>query len=99
MYRIYIKPQAKRDIKRVCDYIEYEQFAPIAAKRFAEGLRAKIEILKHSAHVFPISAYQDHRKYDPFARHVVYKGYAIVYGIFDDVVLVYRVIHGSLIKG
>ena len=97
-YSIKYKPRAKKDIKGICDYVEYRLFSPIAAKRFAEGVYAKIDRLKYSAHIFPISAYQDVRKYDTFARHVVYKGFAIIYSIHGDLVIVHRIIHGSLIK-
>jgi len=97
IYSIKYKFQAKKDIKGICDYIEYNLLSPIAAKRFAEGIYAKIDGLKHSAHVFPVSTYKDVRKYDNFARHVVYKGFTIIYSIFGDVVVIHRIIHGSLI--
>jgi len=99
MYSIQYKPRAKKDIKSICDYVEYKHFDPVAAKRFAEGIYAKIDRLKYNAHIFPISAYQDVRKYDIFARHVVYKGFTIIYSIHGDLVMVHRIIHGSLIQG
>ena len=98
IYNTIIRSQAKRDIRNIIEYIEYKLSAPIAAERFARGIYAKIDMLKHSAHIFPVSTYQDVRKYDMLARHVIYKDFAIIYNIHGDLVLIHRVIHGSLIK-
>ena len=98
IYSIRYKPRAKKDIVRVADYIEYELFNPTAAKRFFEGLYAKIAQLKFNAHVSAISIYKDILKYDDNARRVLYKGFAIIYSIHGKMVVVHRVIHGSLIK-
>ena len=98
IYRVHIKPWAKKDIKNVVYYIEYELFAPIAAKRFLEGLTAKIERLRQSANVLAISAYKDVLQYDAAARHILYKEFAIIYSIHGNLVVIHRVIHGSLIK-
>jgi plasmid stabilization system protein ParE len=95
---IYYKPQANRDIEQVIDYIEYELFNPIAAERFAKGITAKIDSLEFNAGIFAISTYRDVLKYNPTARHVTYKGFAIIYSIHGNLVVVHRVIHGSLIK-
>ena len=59
---------------------------------------AKINQFRYNADIFAISIYNDIRKYDRAARHVIYKGFAIIYSIHGDLVLVHRVIHGSLIK-
>ena len=99
MYNIYIKPQATNDIENVIDYIEYELFNPIAAKRFFKGIYAKIDGLRLNAGIFAKSTYRDVLKYDITARHVLYKGFAIIYSIHGNLVIVHRVIHGSLIKG
>ena len=42
--------------------------------------------------------FNDVRNYDIFARHVVYKGFTIIYSIHADLVIIHRIIHGSLIK-
>jgi len=98
MYRVLIKGKARRDIYQVHNYIEYELFNPLAAKRFLEGIFAKIYGLKLNAGIFAISTYEDVLKYDAFARHVTYKGFTIIYSIHGDLVVVHRVIHGSLIR-
>ena len=99
IYRIHYRTQAIRDISRVVDYIEYELFNPIAAKRFFEGIYAKIDQFRYNAGIFAKSTYKDVLKYDAAARHITYKGFAIIYSIHGDLVVVHRVIHGSLIKG
>ena len=98
MYSIHYTTRAKRDIQSVYNYIEYELFNPISAKRFLEGIYAKINQLTFNAGIFAKSIYKDVLKYDPAARHVVYKGFAIIYSIHGNLVVVHRVIHGSLIK-
>ena len=98
MYKINIKPQATIDIENVIDYIEYELFNPIAARRFFKGVYAKIDGLRLNAGIFAKSTYRDVMKYDIAARHVIYKEFAVIYSIRDNLVIVHRVIHGSLIK-
>ena len=98
MYNIRIRSQADRDIKNVVDYIEYELFNPTVAKRFFEGIYAKINQLRYNAGIFAKSTYRDVLKYDPTARHVTYKGFTIIYSIHGNLVLIHRIIHGSLIK-
>ena len=99
MYNIHIKPRAASDLEQVIDYIEYELFNPLAAERFARGLRAKIDSLSLNAGIFAKSIYKDVLEYDPAARHVIYKGFAIIYSIHGKRVVIHRIIHGSLIKG
>jgi len=98
IYYIDFSPQATEDVEGIIDYIEYELFSPMTADRFLNGLDTKINSLRLHANVFAISTYKDVLKYDIFARHVIYKGFAIIYSIHDDLVLVHRIIHGSLIK-
>ena len=98
MYDIHIRFQARKDIQSIHDYIEYELFNTTAAKRFLEGMYAKINQLRCNAGIFAISIYKDVRKYNRAARHVIYKGFAIIYSIHGNLVVVHRVIHGSLIK-
>ena len=98
MYCIHYKSRARRDIQQVYDYIEYELFNPTAAKRFVEGIYAKIDQLRYNAGIFAKSTYRDVLKYDPAARHVTYKGFTIIYSIHGNLVLIHRIIHGSLIK-
>ena len=97
IYNVKINPCAKMDIERVIDYIENDLFAPTVAIRFSRGLYATIEKLRYNADIFAKSTYRDVLKYDIAARHVTYKGFAIIYSIHGDLVLVHRVIHGSLI--
>ena len=99
IYRIQYRPQAIRDIQKVVDYIEYEQFNPVAAEDFFNGIYAKIDQLMLNAGIFAKSTYKDILKYDANARHVIYKGFAIIYSIHGKRVVIHRIIHGSHIKG
>ena len=95
IYNIHIKRRAMKDIQKVVDYIEYELYNPITAQRFFDGFDAKIAQLSLNAGIFAKSTYKDVLKYDDNARHVLYKGFAIIYSIHGNLVVVHRVIHGS----
>ena len=97
-YSLRYSIQAVEDIERVIDYIEQELFSLAAAERFANGIFAKINQLKINADVFAVSIYEDVRQYDVAARHVTYKGFAIIYSIHARTVVIHRIIHNSLIK-
>ena len=98
IYNIDYRPQAIKDIEEIIDYIEYELFNPMTANLFLNGLDAKIAQLRLNADIFAKSTYKDISKYDVVVRHVIYKGFAIVYSIHGNLVVIHRVIHGSLIK-
>jgi len=99
IYNVIIRSQARKDIIKIIEYIDQELFNPVAAERFGSGIYTKINQLGSNAGIFAKSIYKDVLKYDDDARHVLYKGFTIIYSIHGDVVLVHRVIHGSLIKG
>ena len=98
IYNIDFSPQATKDIEGIIDHIEYELFSPMTAQRFFDGLDTKIDSLRLYANVFAISTYKDVLKYDVFARYVIYKGFVVIYSIHGNLVVVHRIIHGSLIK-
>jgi len=98
IYRIHIKPQAGIDIVKIVDYIAYELHNPVVAQRYFDGFDAKIDQLRFNAGIFAKSTYKDVLKYDVAARHVTYKGFAIIFSIHGDLVVIHRIIHGSLIK-
>jgi len=98
IYEIEYRPRADKDIDKIIDYIRDDLSAPIAAERFFKGLFDKIEQLRLNAHIFAKSTYKDILKYDINARHLIYKGFVIIYSIHDKWVVIHRIIHGSLIK-
>ncbi len=97
-YTIKFRPQAKEDFEKVFDYIEKELSAPITAEQFMHEIYAKIDSLRMNAHVYAISTYKDVLDYGLTARHVIYKGFAIIYTIHGKRVVIHRIIHGSIIK-
>jgi plasmid stabilization system protein ParE len=97
-YVVKITPQANRDIRTVTHYIRDELFAPTTAEKFLRGIYARIATLSDHADVFAASSYRDVLRYGDNARHITYKGFAVIYTIHGNRVLVHRIIHGSLIK-
>jgi plasmid stabilization system protein ParE len=97
-YFIHLTETAKQDIEQVIDYIEQELFAPVAAENFLRGIYGQIAVLESHAGTFAISAYRDVLAYGHNARHVIYRSFVIIYTIHGSVVIVHRIIHGSLIR-
>ena len=98
IYKIHIRFQARKDIVKVIDYIKCELSNPMTAQRFFDGLDERINGLRLNADIFAKSTYKDVLKFDIVARHVIYKGFAIIYSIRGNLVVIHRIIHGSLIK-
>jgi plasmid stabilization system protein ParE len=97
-YLIHLTETVKQDVEQVIDYIEHELFAPVAAENFLRGIYGQIAALESYAGIFAISAYRDVLAYGRNARHVIYQGFAIIYTIHGSVVVVHRIVHGSLIR-
>jgi plasmid stabilization system protein ParE len=98
IYNVQITKFAKQDIETVIDYIENKLFVPLTAEHFLRGIYAKIAELEWNASIYALSTYWDVLAYGNNARHITYKGFAIIYTIHENIVVVHRIIHGSLIK-
>ncbi len=96
-YVIRYTKQAATDLLSIVDYIENEIYVPLTAERFYNGLKKAIEKLGHSAAAHKISERTSILQYATNARHINYKGFAIIYTIDKDIVIIRRIIHGSLI--
>jgi hypothetical protein len=70
--------------------------APVAAENFLRGIYGQIAALESHAGIFAISSYRDVLAYGRNARHVMYRGFAIIYTIHGSVVVVHRIVHGAL---
>jgi plasmid stabilization system protein ParE len=98
VYFVHLTETAKQDIEHMIDYIEHKLFAPVAAENFLRGIYGQIAALENHAGIFTISAYRDVLAYGHNARHVKYKGFAIIYTIHGSIVIVHRIVHGSLVR-
>jgi len=96
-YTIHYTKQAVADLFGIVDYIENELYAPLTAKRFYNGLKSAIEKLKYSATAHKISEYSGILQYAAEARRINYKGFAIIYAIKGNMVIIRRIVHGSII--
>jgi plasmid stabilization system protein ParE len=95
IYTINLIPFAKQDIESVIDYIETHLFAPVAAENFAHGIYNRIAELGTFASIHAVSHYRDVLKYGKNARHIMYKGFVIIYTIHLNKVIIHRIIHSS----
>ena len=96
-YTIRYTKQAAADLFGIVDYIENELYAPLAAERFYNGLKKAIEKLQYSATAHKISEYSSILQYAADARRINYKGFAIIYTIKNNMVVIQRILHGSII--
>ena len=97
-YLIQLKKIAQEDIDKVYEYIANNLLEPVTAERFIRGIYARIATLEENAAIFAVSPYRDVLAYGTNARHITYKGFAIIYTIHTDIVVVHRIVHGSLIQ-
>ncbi|MDH6304363.1 plasmid stabilization system protein ParE [Parabacteroides sp. PF5-5] len=97
-YVIKFTPQANKDIRNITTYIKTKLYAPLTAKRFLRGIYTKITELETTADAYAISSYKEVLIYGKNARHINYKNFTIIYTIHNHIVLVHRMIHGTLIK-
>ena len=98
-YTLKFTNQANTDVRKVTTYIKEELYEPGIAEQFLRGVYARIKDLEENASIYSISMYQDVLAYGDNARHIMYKGFVIIYTIHGDIVLIHRIIHGSLIRG
>jgi plasmid stabilization system protein ParE len=98
-YIIRILPKAMADISDVHHYIADELMAPSVADKYIEGIFGKIDSLMFTADIFAVSGREYlQQRYGPGVRTVSYKKMSIVYTVFGDIVLIHRVMPGSLIR-
>ena len=96
-YIIRISDLAETDIDSIIDYIEDEYYAPQTAEKFYNSLIKSIERLEYCAESIRFSTKDDILKYGEDIRRINYKEWAIFYSVFEDIVKIERIIHGSLI--
>ena len=97
-YRVRISPEAMNDIDDVYRYIAEEVFQPEAAKAYRRGIFDTIYKLYLMGGIRALSQNENlRRKYGHTVRTTGYKKMSIIYTVVDDLVLVHRVVAGSMI--
>jgi len=97
-YTIRTSKQAHIDIENLHFYIVETCKSPITSKRYIEGIIYKITSLSHSAESHPITSLKSILQYGYNARRINYKKMAIIYTVHQNMVLIRRIIPGSLIS-
>ena len=98
-YFVRILPGAYDDIEELFRYIAYEVFAPVTADKYVDGIYNTLNSLSLLGGSYAVSQNQYiQQHYGPNARTVVYKKMTIVYCLVGNIVLVQRVMAGSLIR-
>ena len=97
-YIIRISKPAETDIDSIIDYIENCYCSPQTAEKFYHNLIKSIAELEYYAESIFVSTQNDIFRYGKNVRRINYKNWAIIYTVFEDIVKIERIIHGSSIK-
>lgn len=96
-YKIVYSETAKVDVMDIANYITYTCKAPKTAKEYMKKLFDKIKSLIHSPDSYPLYSRKLSSQYGLYVRRIIYKKLTIVYTIHGNVVLIQRILSGSLI--
>jgi plasmid stabilization system protein ParE len=97
-YTIYLLSEADQDIEELYDYIAYVLKEPVTALDYRDGIYYAIKKLAIYGGSLAISQRGYLRKhYGSTVRTVTYKKMAIIYSVIDNIILILRVMPGSLI--
>jgi plasmid stabilization system protein ParE len=97
-YDVYLSNRARQDLVELSDFIYNVLKSPLTSKRYTDGIIK--EILKLKTHANSIQLYnrKSTLKYGYNVRRVNYKKHAILYTINNNIVIIQRIIVGSLIS-
>jgi plasmid stabilization system protein ParE len=90
MRTLVLRPIARADILMTCDY--YNNISPIIAAEFSANVSIGIDELLEAPEAFPIYSLKTNTR----SRRVKGFSYRIIYGIENDEVVVYGVLHTSI---
>lgn len=71
--------------------------SPLTSKQYIEGIYSEITQLSFSAESFPVSTLNSVIKFGHNARRINYKKMSIIFTIHDNIVLIHRIIPGSML--
>jgi plasmid stabilization system protein ParE len=94
-FSIFVSEDAEQDIATIIAYIRNIYHATRTSKLFFQGIIKTLKDLQHTALIYPIKEYKS--IFYKNARRINYKGFAIIYTIEEETVIVHRIVHGSLI--
>ena len=99
LYKVWVSPQARADMKRLYNFIAYDCFQSATADRYLGGIQAKIDKLAWLGGSIGINYNRNlQRQYGPTVRTVIYKKMSIIYNIVNNTIVVRSVISSNMIK-
>lgn len=96
-YQIRISATAYKDIENLRFVITEIFKSPKTATIYIEEIRKEITVLCVSAESYPVSTLISVLKFGHNARRINYKKISIIYTIHDNIVLIHRIIPGSML--
>lgn len=96
-YRIVYSSEANNDIVELTNIITYDYSAPLAAFRYAQGLKETIELLTKFPESYSLQTHTSLSRYGQNVRRINYKRMAIIYTIHGNIVYIHRIIPASMI--
>jgi plasmid stabilization system protein ParE len=96
-YRIHFTREAKNDILYLYDYIAYELALPDTAFKYFKGMYVAIDKLAITGVSYAVSQSEYLKiKYGANVRTLTYKKMIIIYNVINDIILIRRVMPGSM---
>ena len=96
MYKAKLLPTARKDLRRITNYIANVLKNPVASKNFRKAIGEKLDMLEK----FPLSCaeYQLEQpvELENVYRMAVVKNYAIFYVLNDDTVEIHRILYAKM---
>jgi plasmid stabilization system protein ParE len=97
-YKIHYTPDAIEDMDNTYRFIAERLMSPDTAIDYYNGIYDVIQRLAIMGGVAAVHSRESiQRRYGPDARTVTYKKMTVIFNVMDDIVLVRRVMAGSLI--
>jgi plasmid stabilization system protein ParE len=98
IYNIHFTQNARNDILHLYDYIAYELAQPDTAFKYFKRMFADIDKLRITGASYAVSQRESLKvKYGANVRTITYKKMTIVYNIVNDIILIRRIMPGSMV--
>ena len=91
--KIYYRPAATEDIKRVSDYLKNVLKNPVAAQKLKRKILNGISLLKENSEMGVILK-NKYEEVDSDYRFITIKKHLVLYKINDDIIEIVRIIDG-----
>ena len=97
MFRILYSREASQDLNNLFQTIIVNYQAPETAYRYTQEIIDTIKSIAKAPEIYAIQTRKSLQKYGYNVRRVNYKKMAIIYTVYNNVVLIHRIVPSALI--